>query len=178
MSSLKQFKIIKLLGKGSYSKVYKVRRIQNGDIYALKKVKLGKLTRKEKENSLNEVRILASIKHPYIISYKEAFYDKRESCLCIVMEYAGSGDMLNKIRQFKKKKYFPEKLIWKYLIQLIKALKKLHDMKILHRDLKCANVFISKDEKRVKLGDLNVSKVAKKGLVKTQTGKITAFWFI
>jgi NIMA (never in mitosis gene a)-related kinase len=111
MSSLKQFKIIKLLGKGSYSKVYKVRRIQNGDIYALKKVKLGKLTRKEKENSLNEVRILASIKHPYIISYKEAFYDKRESCLCIVMEYAGSGDMLNKIRQFKKKKYFPEKLI-------------------------------------------------------------------
>ena len=48
---------------------------------------------------------------------------------------------------------------------MIKALKTLHDMKILHRDLKCANVFISKDEKCVKLGDLNVSKVAKKGLV-------------
>ena len=53
------------------------------------------------------------------------------------------------------------------MIQLIKALKKLHDMKILHRDLKCANVFISEDEQLVKLGDLNVSKVAKKGLVKT-----------
>jgi len=58
------------------------------------------------------------------------------------------------------------------MIQLVKALKKLHDMKILHRDLKCANVFISEDEKYVKLGDLNVSKVAKRGLVKTQTGKL------
>jgi len=48
---------------------------------------------------------------------------------------------------------------------MTKALKILHDMKILHRDLKCANVFISENEKSVKLGDLNVSKVAKKGLV-------------
>jgi len=111
MSSLKHFQTIKLLGKGSYSNVYKVRRIKNGDIYALKKVKLGKLTCKEKENSLNEVRILASINHPYIISYKDAFYDKGSSCLCIIMEYAGSGDMLNKIKEIKNRKYFPENII-------------------------------------------------------------------
>ena len=89
------------------------------------------------------------------------------------MEYAGSGDMLNKIKKMKGRRHFPEKQIWTYMIQLIKALKKLHNMKILHRDLKCANVFISQDESQVKLGDLNVSKVAKKGLVKTQTGKIS-----
>jgi len=45
----------------------------------------------------------------------------------------------------------------------------LHSMKILHRDLKCANIFISK-ENTAKLGDLNVSKIAKRGLVQTQTG--------
>lgn len=49
------------------------------------------------------------------------------------------------------------------------GLKTLHDMQILHRDLKCANVFIGDDGVH-KLGDLNVSKVAKAGLVKTQTG--------
>ena len=49
------------------------------------------------------------------------------------------------------------------------GLKTLHDMKILHRDLKCANVFIGQDNLH-KLGDLNVSKVAKAGLVLTQTG--------
>ena len=53
------------------------------------------------------------------------------------------------------------------MLQMIKGLKTLHDMKILHRDLKCANIFIAEDGQHVKLGDLNVSKVAKKGLVKT-----------
>lgn len=49
---------------------------------------------------------------------------------------------------------------------MTKGLKCLHDMKIMHRDLKCANVFLTKDGV-YKLGDLNVSKVAKKGLVYT-----------
>lgn len=50
---------------------------------------------------------------------------------------------------------------------MIKGLKGLHDLKILHRDLKCANVFISVDDDCAKLGDLNVSKVAKNNLVYT-----------
>ena len=92
------------------------------------------------------------------------------------MEFAGSGDLLHKVRDFKnKRKHFDEKIVWTYLIQMVEALKALHDAKILHRDLKCANVFISQDEKSIKLGDLNVSKLAKKGLVKTQTGKLIIF---
>ena len=59
--------------------------------------------------------------------------------------------------------------IWKALVQITRGLKSLHDKKILHRDLKAANVFISSDG-RYKLGDLNVSKVLKKGLAYTQTG--------
>ena len=52
---------------------------------------------------------------------------------------------------------------------MVKGLRCLHAMKIFHRDMKCANVFLSKDG-TAKLGDLNVSKVAKKGLLYTQTG--------
>jgi NIMA (never in mitosis gene a)-related kinase len=59
-----------------------------------------------------------------------------------------------------------ENQIWTTLIQMVRALKILHNMKIFHRDLKCANVFLSKDG-NTKLGDLNVSKVAKKGLLYT-----------
>jgi NIMA (never in mitosis gene a)-related kinase len=50
---------------------------------------------------------------------------------------------------------------------MIRGLKCLHDFKILHRDLKCANVFISSDNKSVALGDMNVSKIAKKEFVTT-----------
>ena len=50
-------------------------------LYAMKKVDINDLTFKEKQNALNEVRILASIKHPNIISYKEAFFDEPSNML-------------------------------------------------------------------------------------------------
>jgi len=74
---MQNFHVIKSLGEGAFSTVYKVKRISDGQEYALKKVKMGKLTEKEKNNALNEVRILASIQHPNIISYKESFLEER-----------------------------------------------------------------------------------------------------
>ncbi len=62
-------------GEGAYSSVYKVKRIADGCEYALKKVKLLNLSDKEKQNALNEVRILASVRHQNIVGYKEAFLD-------------------------------------------------------------------------------------------------------
>ena len=82
------------LGEGSFSEVYLVLRKSDNGIYAMKKVKLQKLSSKEKENALNEVRILASICHPNVIGYKEAFFEDTTNCLCIVMENADGGDML------------------------------------------------------------------------------------
>lgn len=61
------------------------------------------LSEKEKENALNEVRILASIDHPNIVSYKNAFIDEVSSSLCIIMEYAEEGDLYQKIEQHQKK---------------------------------------------------------------------------
>jgi NIMA (never in mitosis gene a)-related kinase len=86
------------------------------------------------------------------------------------MDFANDGDLYEKIMEHQKKNIqMPENYIWAVLIHMVKALKVLHQMKILHRDLKSANVFLSK-EGSAKLGDLNVSKVAKKGLLYTQTG--------
>jgi NIMA (never in mitosis gene a)-related kinase 1/4/5 len=59
----------------------------------MKKVKMSCLKEKEKENALNEVRILASINDPYIVGYKEVFLDENSQVLCIVMEYANDGDL-------------------------------------------------------------------------------------
>lgn len=93
MNRIGDFTIIKKLGDGAYSSVYKVRRLDDQEQYALKKVKMLNLTDKEKENALNEVRILASIDHPNVIGFKEAFIDEPSSSLCLVMEYADNGDV-------------------------------------------------------------------------------------
>lgn len=86
------------------------------------------------------------------------------------MELAEGGDLLKKSNDhIKAKTYFTEAEIWKALLHMAKGLKALHDMNILHRDLKCANVFVSNDG-TYKLGDLNVSKVSKKGMARTHTG--------
>ena len=61
MSTIKDFVIQKKLGDGAFSQVYSVKRISDGTIYAMKKVLMGKLSEKEKQNALNEIRILASI---------------------------------------------------------------------------------------------------------------------
>ena len=139
---MSDFKIEKVLGRGSFGSVYLVTRKQDNKIYALKTVILEKLSKKEQENSVNEVRILASITHPNVIGYKEAFWNDKESSLNIVMEYADDGDLQTKIHKMKKEGgMFNENLIWSYSIQMIEGLKALHDKKIMHRDLKSANIF-------------------------------------
>lgn len=105
-----------------------------------------------------------------MIGYKEAFFENTQGNLCIVMEMADGGDLLQTIEKHKRNRSkFTEKQIWHYFVQIVRGLKALHDLKIVHRDIKCANIFLTKNG-MVKLGDLNVSKVAKKGLMHTQTG--------
>jgi serine/threonine protein kinase len=172
-NSLADFKQLAHLGEGAYSNVYKVLRLADREIYALKKVKMGSLSDKEKQNALNEVRLTASIHNENIIAYKEAFFDDNTRCLCIVIEYADSGDLFQQITKCQKgRTHMAEHDVWRYVFGMCHGLKALHDMKILHRDLKCANIFLHSvgGEIQAKLGDFNVSKVAKRGLCMTQTG--------
>ena len=105
--------------------------------------------------------------HDSIVGYKEAFFEDASSCLCLVMDFLDDGDLYQKIVKHQKdKKYVDEKSVWFIFIEIVKALKALHARNILHRDLKSANVFLQKNG-AAKLGDLNVSKVAKKGLLYT-----------
>jgi len=120
---MNDFQILSKLGEGAYSIVHKAKRLKDSNIYALKKVKMANLSEKEKQNALNEVRILASLNTFYVINYKEAFYDEAESCLGIVMEYADKGDLYQKITEFKKAGvYFEEPDIWRIFIQMVKGL--------------------------------------------------------
>ena len=168
--SISDYIIEKQLGKGAFGSVSKVRKISDGKIYALKNVKIGKLSQKEKESALNEVRLLYSLNNPNIIFYYDGFYDEPTRSLNIIMEFAEDGDISGKIKELQmKREQFSEETIWNWIIQMLEGIKYLHSNKIIHRDLKCANIFLTK-KGIIKIGDLNVSKVSESGFAKTQTG--------
>lgn len=170
--TIKDFKVVESLGKGSFATVYKVIRKSDAKMYALKRVKIGKMSKKEVSDALNEIRFLASIRHKNVVGFLEAFLENNETELCIVMEYCGCGDLSAKIERYKKRRQLIEEaVIWRYTIQALKALEYLHAKGICHRDLKGANSFIA-DDGSIKIGDMNVSKKFGKGKgnLKTQIG--------
>ena len=108
---------------------------------------------------MNEIRILASFRHPNITKYKEAFIENDK--LCIVTELVDGGDLLQLIKKRKSSRsYLPEETIWSFFIQICLGLQYLHSKSVLHRDIKSANVFLTHDG-LAKIGDLGVAKLLK-----------------
>ena len=154
-----RFVILRTIGRGTFGVVYKVRRKEDNKIYALKQVDAA-------PDALNEIRLLASLDHPNIIRFLEAFpflkNGSRVAKLSIVMDYAGRGDLSKVIRRHKISRIpLKEERIWKYISQISSAVSFLHNHRILHRDLKAANCFVTKNDD-IKVGDMNISKVIKK----------------
>lgn len=77
--------MIEEIGTGSFGQVLKVKKRKDGAIYAMKQIKIKELSFKEKNNALNEIRLLASIESQNVIEYKGAFFDGSQSKLCMVM---------------------------------------------------------------------------------------------
>ena len=159
----------KVLGEGSYGHVYKAKRLSDNNTYAIKVVDLSKLSRREIEDSVNEIRLMASFTSPFLIRFYEAFCEQKR--LCIVTEYAKLGDLSTLIeRRKRKRKPFPEMMIWRFLLQLLEGLRVLHSCGVVHRDLKSANVLLSAPD-LIKIGDLGISTVLhQRQLAKTQIG--------
>jgi NIMA (never in mitosis gene a)-related kinase len=152
-----KYRKVKVVGKGSFGHAVLVQSVVDRKLYIMKIIDVSRMERKQKEEALNEVHVLKAMRHPYIVTYRESFMDKR--CLCIVMDYADGGDMYGKIAKQKQNgKGFPENMILDWFVQICLAIKHMHDRKILHRDLKTQNVFLtSKGE--VKIGDFGISRV-------------------
>lgn len=73
-----------------------VQRLVDGQQYALKEMDVRSMSHAEREDAVNEIRLLASVAHPNVTSYNEAFLDGNR--LCIIMEYAGDGDLAKLIK--------------------------------------------------------------------------------
>ena len=154
---IKEYLIQEKLGIGSYGTVYKVTKKDTNNIYVIKQISLFGLTQEEIKDVKLEAKILHSIKSPYVVKYFDSFEEK--NFLNIVMEYCDGGDLGKFIEEKKTiNERLNEDLIWILFIKITLGLASIHKLKILHRDLKTLNIFLTKNLD-VKIGDLGVAKI-------------------
>ena len=168
---IKDYIIIEKLGQGNFGVVYKVKKKNTNNIFALKQISFRGLTNDEINQVKKEAKILQLINSDFVVKYYDSFEENNN--MNIVMEYCDGGDLNDFIKDKKDKgKLIEEELIWKIFIKITIGLADIHKINILHRDLKTLNVFLKKScDIDIKIGDLGVAKIISKNtLAKTIIG--------
>ncbi|XP_041870197.1 serine/threonine-protein kinase Nek3 isoform X6 [Corvus kubaryi] len=148
------YNVLKVLGEGSFGRALLVHHKISDQKYVMKEIRLP-MSSSGVENSRKEAVLLAKMKHPNVVAFKESF--EADGHLYIVMEYCDNGDLMQKIKH-QGGNFFPEDTILHWFVQMCLAVKHIHDKRVLHRDIKSKNVFLTQSGK-VKLGDFGSARL-------------------
>jgi serum/glucocorticoid-regulated kinase 2 len=152
------FKLIKVIGRGSYGKVCLVQFKKTNNLYAMKSLKKDVLLDEDQvESTLLEKNILQSIKHPFLVGMSFCF--QTEERVYFVLPFIRGGELFQHLR---KSKYFPEKDVKFYASIIGLALDHLHKNGIVYRDIKPENILLEEDG-YLKLIDFGMAKILKEG---------------
>ncbi|XP_061083869.1 ribosomal protein S6 kinase alpha-2 isoform X2 [Conger conger] len=152
-----QFELLKVLGQGSYGKVFLVRKTKGpdtGQLYAMKVLKKATLKVRDQVRSKMERDILAEVNHPFIVKLHYAF--QTEGKLYLILDFLRGGDLFTRL---SKEVMFTEEDVKFYLAELALALDHLHSLGIIYRDLKPENILLD-EEGHIKVTDFGLSKEA------------------
>ncbi|XP_051061955.1 ribosomal protein S6 kinase alpha-2 isoform X2 [Phodopus roborovskii] len=152
-----QFELLKVLGQGSYGKVFLVRKVSGSDagqLYAMKVLKKATLKVRDRVRSKMERDILAEVNHPFIVKLHYAF--QTEGKLYLILDFLRGGDLFTRL---SKEVMFTEEDVKFYLAELALALDHLHGLGIIYRDLKPENILLD-EEGHIKITDFGLSKEA------------------
>lgn len=153
---------IKVVGRGHFGRVQLVRHREDKQLYVCKTVDLTCRPRRERESARQEVELLRRLDHPNIVAYRDSFFVGE--AIVIAMQYCEGGDLSAYIREkAKRRTRFREAHVNSYLVQILLAMKYIHGERILHRDLKSSNLFLTDriegGWKTIKLGDFGISRI-------------------
>ncbi|XP_040122938.1 serine/threonine-protein kinase Nek3 isoform X2 [Oryx dammah] len=148
------YRVLRVIGEGSFGRALLVQQESSNRMFAMKEIRLPK-SLSDTRISRKEAVLLAKMKHPNIVAFKESF--EAEGHLYIVMEYCDGGDLMQKIKH-QKGKLFPEDMILHWFTQMCLGVNHIHKKRVLHRDIKSKNVFLTQDGK-VKLGDFGSARL-------------------
>ena len=127
----------------------------DNSLCVVKETKTQSMSQREINEIKREAEILKVLKHPNIISFRDVYMNSKKR-ICIVMDYADGGDLSNTIE--KSNSYLSEDKVLDWFTQICLAIKHIHDRKIVHRDLKSQNIFLTRMG-MIKLGDFGISKI-------------------
>ncbi|XP_022112000.1 serine/threonine-protein kinase Nek4-like [Acanthaster planci] len=152
-----KYERLKIIGRGTFGLAWLARSRTSQRPYVVKEIHLAGMTEKDRNQAVNEVAILAGLKHANVVRYREAFVE--EATLHIAMEYADKGD-LNEMIQANRQagQNFTEDSIMDWFVQICFALCYIHKKKILHRDLKPQNIFMT-NQGVIKVGDFGIARM-------------------
>ncbi|XP_032900966.1 ribosomal protein S6 kinase alpha-1 isoform X2 [Amblyraja radiata] len=151
------FELLKVLGQGSFGKVFLVRKIKMpdaGQLYAMKVLKKATLKVRDRVRTKLERDILVDVNHPFIVKLHYAF--QTEGKLYLILDFLRGGDLFTRL---SKEVMFTEEDVKIYLAELALALDHLHGLGIIYRDLKPENILLD-EEGHIKLTDFGLSKEA------------------
>jgi len=155
MSVCADFAFERKLGAGANGSVFHVRRVADQQEYALKQIDgFDELAPPAQATVLREVKLLAAVNHPHVVSYMESFIE--DGRLHIVMELCEGGDVHSMLRR-RAGALLPESEVWRLYGEALRGLEHLHSLQILHRDVKSMNLFLAADGS-LRLGDLGVAR--------------------
>mmetsp|Transcript_38789 Transcript_38789/g.91213 ORF Transcript_38789/g.91213 Transcript_38789/m.91213 type:complete len:521 (+) Transcript_38789:143-1705(+) len=155
------FEKLQHIGKGQYAQAQLVKDVSSGHTYVAKCISLAALNDHDQDLAHQEVFLLQTFNHPYIVGYRDSFLIEGANTLVIVMEYCNAGDLRKAIKEkVKCQEHFAEEQVMTWFVQLCLALQYIHSEKVLHRDLKTSNIFLcNADSSLVKLGDFGISRI-------------------
>lgn len=150
-----QFELLRVLGEGSFGKVFLVRKIigkDAGTLYAMKVLKKATLKVKDRVRSTNERKILADVGHAFIVKLHYAFQTPGK--LYLILDFLRGGDLFTRL---SKEVMFTEEDVKFYLAELALAMNHLHQLGIIYRDLKPENILLD-EHGHIALTDFGLSK--------------------
>jgi NIMA (never in mitosis gene a)-related kinase len=173
-----RYKRLKVLGQGAFGKAYLIEERDTGGkcrtLHCAKEVSISHMSPKEREATKSEADLLNRLSHPNVIAYVDSFLEGPK--LYIIMEYADGGDLASRIRDAKEEEQpFKESHIMYICTQLMLALQYIHGFKILHRDIKPMNIFIT-IQGALKLGDFGIARTLENSADAAQTQIGTPFY--